>query len=157
MAQEQVDQKADTFRSKAKRALIKKRSRSVVVFLVVLMLWLGAVQYLAAEKYAASVGIVGESEAATTSVSPDGVDFGSLARGGSAVRFMTIENSGGGDVYVKVLKSGSIARFLSIRPDSFVLRPGETEKVEVLLEAASDAAEKEYQGKIMIFRFPKPF
>lgn len=145
------------FSSQNKEALKKfmKRAKSWLPLFVILLVWIGVMQYVVAEKYQAVVKVVGESEQVSTNVTTDGLDFGSLPRGNASTRFVTIENKGARDVYVKIYKWGGISKFIETNRGSFILKAGENENLEFSLKIPSGAEEKEYKGKIIVFEIPK--
>jgi len=132
----------------------KGQKKRAALLVLVLLFWLALVQYMAADKYSVAVK-VGEANARGDSEAS--VDFGALASGGSAARFITLSDQGDKGIYVWVLKSGSVARFLKIDPDSFYLAPGQTKKMELTLEAPSGGKGKEYQGQVIILKVPRIF
>ncbi|MFA6897528.1 MAG: hypothetical protein WCQ96_04570 [Patescibacteria group bacterium] len=134
---------------------IIRRAKSWWLFFAVLLIWIGAVQYFAAEKYQAVVKVVGENRETSVNTVADGLDFGSLAEGNSSTRFVTVKNNGKYGVYVKVYKLGEIGKFIKINRNDFVLGAGESKNIEFLLEVPSGAKEKEYEGKVLIFKIPK--
>lgn len=149
--------KSKIFSVKNKERLNKtmKLAKTWWLFFAVLVIWIGVTQYIVAEKYQAVVKVVGGSGQISANVTAGGLDFGSLPRGDSSTRFVTIENNGKRDVYVKIYKWGGINKFIETNRDNFVLEAGKNENLEFLLEIPSGAAEKEYQGKIIVFEIPK--
>lgn len=142
-------------RGKTNIRKIIKQAKSWWLFFAVLLVWIGAVQYSAAEKYQAVVKVVGENRETTVNAVADGLDFGSLVEGNSSARFVTIKNNGKYGVYVKVYKLGEIGKFIKIDRNDFVLGAEESKNIEFLLEVPSGAKEKEYKGKVLIFKLPK--
>ena len=134
---------------------IIKQAKSWWLFFAVLLVWIGAVQYFAAEKYQAVVKVVGENREMSVNAVADGLDFGSLAEGNSSTRFVTVKNNGAYGVYMKVYKWGEIGKFIKINRSDFALGAGESKNLEFILEVPSGAKEKEYKGKILIFKIPK--
>lgn len=141
--------------NKKKAKKLARRAKSWWLFFAILLVWIGVMQYVVAEKYQAVVKVVGESEQVSTNVTTDGLDFGSLPRGNASTRFVTIENKGARDVYVKIYKWGGISKFIETNRGSFILKAGENENLEFSLKIPSGAEEKEYKGKIIVFEIPK--
>ena len=151
------DWKVKTFSSqnKEKAKKLVRQAKSWWLFLAILLVWIVVLQYIAAEKYQAVVKVVGESEEVSANVTTDGLDFGFLPRGNSSTRFVTIQNKGAHDVYVKIYKWGGITEFIEINRNGFVLKAGESENLEFSLKIPSGSEEKEYKGKIIVFEIPK--
>lgn len=145
-----------------KNILIKERiGRSVRwmkswwMFFAILLLWIGIMQYVVAEKYSMTVNVVGENKEVSAQTTTDGLDFGTMIKGNSSTRFITIENKGSRDMYVKVYKLGGISSFVEVSRDDFILPASESENLEFLLSVPSGAKEKEYTGRIFVFEIPK--
>lgn len=125
------------------------------LFLAILLVWVGVMQYIVAEKYPVVVKVVGESEELSANAISDGLDFGTLPKGDFSVRFVTVENKGNRDVYVKIYKWGGAGKFIEIDRNDFVLGAGGSENLEFRLEVPSGAQEKQYKGRVIIFEIPK--
>ncbi|MDD3006971.1 MAG: hypothetical protein PHX30_05355 [Candidatus Pacebacteria bacterium] len=149
--------KNDNFSVQKKDRLKKamKQTRFWLLFFAILLVWMGVMQYFVAEKYRAFVKIVGEGEEVSANATTDGLDFGILPRGNSSTRFITINNQGERDIYVKIYKWGEIGKFIETNRNDFVLEAGKGENLEFMLEVPSGAEEKEYGGKVVIFEIPK--
>lgn len=147
--------KDSLLRGKTNIRKIIKQTKSWWLFFAVLLVWVGAVQYFAAEKYQAVVKVVGENRETSVNTAADGLDFGSLTEGNSSTRFVTVKNNGKRDVYVKIYKLGEISKLIKINRNDFALGAGENKNIEFLLEVPSGAKEKEYKGKVLIFKIPK--
>lgn len=136
---------------------IMRKAKKVWIVIFVLILWVLAMQYVVADKYAVVVNVVGESSEASAVAMADGLDFGSVPQGSSATRFVTLHNGSDHDIYVKVLELGEAARFIQSNRNGFVLGAGEGENLEFTADIPAGAKEKKYTGKIMIFEVPKLF
>lgn len=139
----------------------KKNSGEILKIFSIIMLavlfWLALVQYLAADKYDVMVRV--KSEDSATGVNPTGekLDYGDIPKGSSMIRSITVENGGNMDVYIGIIKYGGIAELIDEEDNGFVLAGGEKKNVEFLLDVPISASEKEYKGKVLIFKLPKIF
>lgn len=134
---------------------VMRRVKSGWLFLAILLVWVGVMQYIVAEKYPVVMKVVGESEEISANAMSYGLDFGALPKGNSSVRFVTIDNKGNRDVYVKIYKWGGASKFIEIDRNNFVLEAGGSENLEFRLEVPSGVTEKQYKGKVIIFEIPK--
>lgn len=144
-------------KTKKKKRKAGKVLKIIVLFATLIFVWIGAVQYLAADRYGAVVKIQKEGESIGVNPTTEKLDFGDLPKGNSLMRFITIENSGEMDVYVKIIKTGSIADLIELNRNDFVLSSGDSAKIELLLEMPISADKEEYKGKVIIFKLPKLF
>jgi hypothetical protein len=142
-------------RQKSERRRLLLRLRPHLFIGAVLLIWVGVMQYVVADKYPASVRVVGAGAETAASVSADGLDFGSLARGNSSTRFITIRNGSVRDVYVKIIKLGDVGKFVELSRNDFVLGRGKSESLEFSLHIPSGAEERGYSGRILVFELPK--
>lgn len=145
-----------------KNILVKEKIRGSIMwmkswwmFFAILLLWTGIMQYIVADKYSMRVNVVAEGKEISAQATTDGLDFGTMSKGNSSTRFITVENKGSRDVYVKVYKLGNIGSFVEVSRDDFVLSSSESENLEFLLSIPSGADEKEYTGRIFVFEIPK--
>lgn len=138
-----------------KKEKLKKYAKATVLATAAILIWFGIGQYRAAEKYEAFVNVVEAGKTAQAGSETDRIDYGSLPQGESSVRFMTIENKGKRDAYVKIVPAGSLRKMLKAEPGAFALKPGESRKVELILETKDNSKVREYEGKILIFKIPK--
>jgi len=140
-----------------KKLPMKKILRVVALSLLLVFVWVGIVQYLAADKYNALVRVQTEGEGVGVNPTTEELDFGDVPKDNSLIRFVSIENSGKMDVYVKIIKTGSISDLIELSRNNFVLSPGDSEKIEFLLKMPISADKEEYKGKVIIFKLPKLF
>lgn len=122
----------------------------------IIILWLMIVQYINAYKYDAIVSVK-NTTVIGVNPSTNQLDFGELPPGGAAIRYVEIVNEGDMQVYIKVLKIGSIAELIKSKNETYLLSQGEKRKMEFMLNIPSNAEEREYKGKVYIFRIPKVF
>ena len=140
-----------------KKMTLKRILKMTVLFIIFLMAWFAIVQYMAADKYEAVVKVMEEGGKIGVNPMTERLDYGDLPKGNASTRFITIENRGGMDIYVAVVKYGGIAELIKVSRNNFVLDPGEKEKLELLLEMPISADKEEYKGKVLIFKLPKVF
>jgi len=140
-----------------KRRPIKKILKAADLFAALLAVWFAVVQYMAADKYEAVVKVVEEGGKVGVNPLTERLDYGDLPKGNSSTRFVTIENSGDMNIYVKVVKMGDISELIKLSRNDFVLSPRQSEKLEFLLEMPISADKGEYKGQVMIFKLPKVF
>ncbi|MFA7169447.1 MAG: hypothetical protein WC178_01180 [Candidatus Paceibacterota bacterium] len=129
--------------------------KTMLIFLLILLSWFVVIQYITAEKYVAIVNVLGENEQISAGENKDLIDYGNLPKGSSSTRFITISNSGNSDIYIKILKIGGIGKLIKVNRNDFFLRSKEIEKLEFSVETEADTKEKEYTGKVIIFKIPK--
>ena len=140
-----------------KKWTAKKILKLVALFVIAVFVWVGAVQYMAADKYSAVVKVQEEDKGVGVNPTTEELDFGDLPKGNGLMRFVTIENGGEMDVYVKIVKTGGISDLIEINKNNFVLSSGDSVKIELLLEMPISANKEEYKGKVIIFKLPKLF
>ena len=143
--------------ARKKKWTIGKTLKAVVLFVALVFIWIVAVQYFAADKYSMIVKVQEEGKGIGVNPTAEELDFGDVPKGDNLMRFVTIENGGEADVYVKIIKTGGISDLIEINRNDFVLSPGDNVRIEFLLEMPISADKKEYKGKVMIFKLPKLF
>ena len=143
--------------TKKKKWAIGKILKAAVLFVALVSIWIGVVQYMAADKYSAVVKVQEEDKGVGVNPTTEELDFGDLPKGDNLMRFVTIENGGEMDVYVKIVKTGSISDLIAINKNDFVLSSGDSVKIELLLEMPISADKEGYEGKVIIFKLPKLF
>jgi len=140
-----------------KKITPKKILKMAFLFMSLLVVWFALVQYIAADKYDAAVKVVEEGGGIGVNPMTERLDFGDLPKGNGLIRFVTIENGGKMDIYVKIIKTGNISDLIEINRNNFVLSSGDSAKIELLLEMPISANKEEYKGKVIIFKLPKLF
>lgn len=131
--------------------------KTLAFFASVFVLGFAAMQFAAAEKYDISVLAIEEGGEIDSDAAASGLDFGSLPRGDSSIRFITVKNGGENDAYVKICKWGAASRFLEADRDGFTLKAGESKNLEFTIKVPSKAEEKRYTGNLAIFEIPLIF
>jgi hypothetical protein len=142
---------------KGRKQSVKKILKFVVLFVVFLAAWLAVVQYMTADKYEVVVKVVEEGGKIGVNPLTERLDFGDLPKGNSATRFVTIENNGRTDIYVKIVITGNVSDLVNINKNNFVLSPGSSEKIDFAMSMPISADQEEYKGKVTIFKLPKLF
>jgi hypothetical protein len=150
-------EKSGILGGKAKEKGGLRKLKSLVIFVLIFMVWVVAMQFVVAQKYEVAVDVAENGVEAESRAAVDGLDFGLLPHGESSMRFITIKNDGDRDVYVKIYKLGKAGKFLEINRNDFTLKAGEMENLEFTLNVPSGAKEKRYEGKVFIFQVPEMF
>ena len=140
-----------------KKIVPKKILKMILLFVLLLTMWIAIVQYISADKYDAVVKVVEEGGEIGVNPMTERLDYGDLPKGNGLMRFVTIENGGEMDVYVKIVKTGNISDLIEINKNNFVLSSGDSAKIELLLEMPISADKEGYEGKVIIFKLPKLF
>jgi hypothetical protein len=124
----------------------------LVVFLFVFYVTLDA------NKYAAQVrAIEGEGKVGVNPTT-ERLDFGDLSRGTSAVRTVSIQNNTFMPFFVATIKIGSIRSLMKLDRNNFILRKGDSAKIEfTTYMPASAEIDKMYTGRVYLFKIPAPF
>jgi len=140
---------------KRKKWTAGKIFKTAILLVVLAFVWVGITQYFAADKYNAIVQVQEKDKGVGVNPATEKLDFGDIPKGDGLIRFITIENSGEMDVYVKIIKTGSISDLIKISRNNFILSSGNKERIEFSLEMPISANKKEYKGKVIIFKLPK--
>lgn len=141
---------------KSKRPF-KKILKLFVSALVVALVWIAIVQYTVADKYIATVQVKGENSATGVNPTSEKLDYGDIPKGGSVVRSITVSNGGNMDAYIKIFKYGEIAELIETEESNIILKSGEEKNIEFVLNVPISANERDYNGKVLIFKLPKLF
>ena len=139
--------------TKKKKWTAGKILKVVALFILLIFIWVGVVQYLAADRYNTLVKVQTEGEGVGVNPTTEELDFGDLPKGDNLMRFITIENNGEMDIYVKIVKTGNISDLIEINRNNFVLSSGDSAKIEFLLEMPISANKEKYEGKVIIFKY----
>lgn len=147
-APKKVEEKTPEAPKKKKKSKIK----IIGLVIVVLVIWFGAVQYMAAERYDAVVNVIeGENKVGVNPTS-ESLDFGDLSRETAQTRTVTIKNTGKSDKYIMVWKRGEIAEIMDVSKNNFTLKAGEEAKIEFNVKVPKTAEIRKYSGKVVIFK-----
>ena len=140
---------------KNKKWKSKKLIKIIIYTIALLLIWITAIQYISADKYEAVVNVLEQNEKVGINPTSDRLDYGDLPKGKRLSRSIVIENNGNINIYVIVLKTGSISEIIKISRNNFVLNSGDKEKIELPLELPISADKNKYDGRIIIFKIPK--
>lgn len=146
-----INEKQDSAET-AKKKL--SRRKTVVLIGIAVLIWIGAVQVFAAERYEAVVNVVEGENAVGVNPLVDKLDFGDLSRDTGASRFVTLKNTGRSRRVVRVYAFGEIAELMKISEKKFVLHPGEEKKIEFYVRIPVSAPYRHYEGRVYIFKLP---
>lgn len=135
----------------------RKRMRKTVASLLLLVLWVGGLLYLTAEKFAVEVKVSDAAEAQTAEGEGRALDFGTLRPGAYTSRFFRLGTDGSHSYHIRVLTFGSIAKVSRIDNADFVLYGGSDVKVEMVVEVPETNAEQEYEGTVLALKIPRLF
>jgi len=114
-----------------------------------------AVQFINAAKYTMVVNVVDGKNVMGVNPLTDNLDFGDLSRENGMARYVTMKSSGNMPVYVSVWKFGDISDLVKVNKDSFILKPGQEEKLSFEIQIPVSAKTQKYSGSVWIFRLPK--
>jgi len=134
-----------------KKHILKK----IVWGIVALVIMVGVVQVLVADKYQAQVAVVGGEGNVGLNPTVRKLDFGDLSGDASAARHITL-NAGGMDTYIFIWKFGSIAELMKLSSNNFIMKKGDKKELElsVYMPLSAPVGEK-YTGQVWIFKVPK--
>ena len=137
----------------------KKMSKGKIIgwIIVLVVVWIVAVQILAAERYDMQVQVKEEENVMGINPLGDSLDFGDLSRNLGATRFVSMTNESGNDRYVIVWKRGEISGMVEVSQSNFTLESGEEVKLDFAIQIPPSAEFRYYYGKVMIFKWPKWF
>ena len=136
---------------------IKITLKKIVWGIVIVLVFVVAVQIVVAEKYKAQVLVIEGEKTVGVNPTDEKLDFGDLSGDTSAIRYVTLK-AGGIDTYIMVWKFGSIAELIKISENNFVMKKGDEKKLEfnVYMPPSAPVGEK-YTGRVWIFKLPKIF
>ncbi|MFH1866568.1 MAG: hypothetical protein ABIJ81_00580 [Patescibacteria group bacterium] len=133
----------------------RKIGRAIGIIVVVVIIYIFAVQVMAADSYEAVVQVIeGENKIGVNPLT-DRLDFGDISRDNGASRFVTLTNEGKMDKFIMVWKSGQIAEIMKVSNNNFVIPGGEDYRLELNVYVPVSAPIGEYQGRVRIFKLPK--
>ena len=120
-----------------------------------LVLTVGLVQVLVADKYQAQVLVIEGEGKVGVNPTAEKLDFGDLSGDTSAARYITL-NAGGMDTHIYIWKFGSIAELMKLSDNNFTMEEGDEKKLElsVYMPLSAPVGEK-YTGRVWIFKVPK--
>ena len=116
------------------------------------------VQFINAAKYEMVVNVVEGENVLGLNPTTERLDFGDLSRNNGIARQVSIQNGGGTfGIFVAAFKFGELAGLVNLDRNFFVLKPGEEAQISLEVFIPPSAETRKYEGKIWIFRLPKPF
>jgi len=114
------------------------------------------VQFINAAKYEMVVNVVEGENVLGLNPTTERLDFGDLSRNNGIARQISIENGGGMDIFVAAFKFGELASLVKLDRNFFVLKPGEEAQISLEVSIPPSAETRKYDGRIWVFRLPKP-
>ena len=149
--------------AKPKMKLKLSKGKLIGLIVVLVIIWLIAVQVMAADRYQAVVVVVEGENKVGINPTTERLDFGDLSRDNGSSRFINLTASQncflclGGEKYIMIWKFGEISELMKVDKNNFVLKPGEDQRVEFSVYAPVSAPYKEYTGKVWVIKWPKIF
>lgn len=134
----------------------KKIALLYIGAIVVALLATVAVEFIYADKYPITVNVTKERKIGVNPLATS-LDFGDLNPGGSAKRFLTVENRGRQSSFIVIWAMGGITELIDTSERSFSLKPGKRKKITFLLKIPASASYQIYGGRLFVFRLPKLF
>jgi|SRR3989344_5577412 len=155
--QQQGTQEAPMKPAEPKEAKKRRMSKGKLVGIIILILivWFGAIQYMAADRYAAVVNVIEGVDKVGVNPTTELLDFGDLSRDTAQTRTVTLKNTGTMSKFIQVWKRGELAEIMAVSKDNFELKSGEEYKLEFTVKIPSSAEYRKYEGKVTIFKWPK--
>ena len=137
----------------------KKMSKGKIVgwVIVLIIIWLVAIQIMAAERYDMQVQVKEEENILGINPTEVSLDFGDLSRNVGATRFVAMKNESDTDRYIMVWKMGEISGMVDLNQNNFTLESGEEFRLEFNIQIPPSAEPRLYTGKTIIFKWPKFF
>ena len=121
----------------------------LTAFLAYLLFSLNNDETVHTQEMPVSVNVV-EKNVVGVNIDTDSLKFGSLSRGNSAIRDITIINPFKKQVNVLISFEGGIADWISIPQNSFVLNAGERNKFPVTVAVPEDAEPGNYTSILKV-------
>ncbi len=136
-----------------------KKKKSVIGYIfkafLFVIIFIIAVQIIAAEKYSAQVVVIDSQKEVGINPTNEKLDFGDLSPGTRATRYINLE-AGGVESYVYLIKFGSISELIKVGDNGFYLKKGDQKKLDLnMFMPYSAPAGKEYKGYVWMFKIPK--
>lgn len=114
------------------------------------------VQIINASKYDMVVNVVDGKDVLGINPLTERLDFGDLSRKNRMTRQIAVSNGGNIDIFVMVWKFGEISGLVEVDRNFFVVKPEEESKISLEVRIPPSAETKKYEGKVWVFRLPKP-
>ena len=132
------------------------KAKIVLLGLGVVVAIFAIVQFINAAKYEMVVNVVEGENVLGLNPTTEPLDFGDLSRNNGIARQISIENGGGMNIFVAAFKFGELASLVKLDRNFFVLKPGEEAQISLEVSIPPSAETKKYDGRIWVFRLPKP-
>ena len=132
------------------------KAKIVLLGLGVVVAIFAIVQFINAAKYEMVVNVVEGENVLGLNPTTERLDFGDLSRNNGIARQISIENGGGMNIVVVAFKFGELASLVKLDRNFFVLKPGEEAQISLEVSIPPSAETKKYDGRIWVFRLPKP-
>ena len=143
--------------NQAPEARKKVNGKVIAAVIGIVVVWLVAIQILAADRYVAVANVVEGDNKIGINPTTERLDFGDLSRESGQSRFVALSNDSTRDKYIRIVKFGELAELMKIENPNFTLKPSEEKRVEVKIYIPVSAQLKNYEGHVWIFKFPKLF
>ncbi len=130
--------------------------KKIILGLIVIVAIFVVVQFINASKYEMTVNVVEGENVLGLNPTTERLDFGDLSRNNGIARQVSIENGGGMDIFVFAFKFGELASLVKLDRNFFVLESGQDVQLSLEVFIPPSAEVRKYDGKIWIFRLPKP-
>ncbi|MFC1958957.1 hypothetical protein ACFLV6_03500 [Chloroflexota bacterium] len=134
------------------------KKRYIVIIAVAVVLVLGAT-FLAQSLTMYSTQVVVVEKGSPVGIAPftDRVDFGDMPAGLGTAKIINLENAGTVPNTIRVYVTGSIAKFITVEPDSSFTLEGEQAlelNLNIYIPESSTPGQK-FTGRIFILRIPR--
>lgn len=121
------------------------------------VLLMAVVEFAYADKYTMRVNVTRDEGSIGINPLNTSLDFGDVARGGKAERFITLVNKSKKASNILILDWGGISELVKYKDNRFAIEAGAKKKISFLLKVPPSAPLGKYSGRIYIFRLPKLF
>jgi len=128
----------------------------VILGVIAVVAVFAVVQIVNASKYDMVVNIVDGENRVGINPTPERLDFGDLSRNTRLARQVTVANGGGMESFVMVWKRGELSDLIRVDKNFCVVHPGEESEISFEAKIPASAETRKYEGKVWVFRVPKP-
>ena len=129
--------------------------KKIIYVIIAIILFIVAVQALAADKYKAVVQVIEDENKIGVNPTADKLDFGDLSKNTGATRYVSIENNGKYKIYIITWKFGSISELIKVSRNYFTLGSGEKERLAFEMYMPVSADKDKYSGWVWVFKLPR--
>jgi hypothetical protein len=131
--------------------------KKIFLGLLALVLLFVVIQIVNAAKYEMTVNVVEGENILGLNPTTERLDFGDLSRNNGIARQVSMANGGSIDIFVMAFKFGELASLADLDRNFFVLSPGEEVQMSFDVTIPPSAEIRKYNGRVWVFRIPKPF